>query len=233
MRTRFRRKRASAKWTFADSQTLEVDASTPSPFQAFAWLYPPARAQFLMNTRNRDRLGFRGAHLWLDFFLYNSGGPEAMPDVDFGVFKTTIAAVGDQPDLTPMLGQWKQPATPATLTSWEEDDDDGTNPFLWQHHIKGMSPPNAIVNAVPGLSTANDASFIANQAVNMRAGDSDHIVYACRKFFVTQEWQPDVVIRSRRTLMKGEGIVLCMQVVTAPAGSMRVYCNTHFRSLTV
>lgn len=225
MRRRGRR-RMGPKWTYSDSNEISITSGSPTNI-GFIWLYPPARAQFIMNTKGRDRLGFRGCHLWLDFFWRNVGASTNLPDVSFGVFKTVITSTGDQPDLSPMLGQWSQPSTPATLTSWEEDDDDGTNPFLWSHFIRGSSPPNAWVQT----SGASNNKGI-NQYQALDAGTTDNPSFECRKFHVTQEWQPDVIIRSRRTLQKGEGIVLAMNV-PSPSATLSSNLRVHLRSLTL
>lgn len=207
MRTRFRRRRRRATWSFADSSIMNLNNGAGGPGgQAIAWVWvlPPARAQYLMETRNRDSITFAGAHLWLDFWWQNgSSGALALPDVDFGVIKTTIADItAFTPDLSMITGQWDQPSTPATLTSWEEDDDDGTGGFLWSHHIKGSSPPNAMVVTVSGGIAPE------NQTFTLGNGTIDTPTHMCRTFSVRQEWQPDVVIRSKRRLKKGEGILL-------------------------
>lgn len=220
MRRRFRR--AGPKWTYSDQGTISITSGSPTTI-GFIWLFPPARAQFIMNTKQRDSLLYCGSHIWLDFFWKNTGNGTGLPDCHFGVFKTVITSTGDQPDLSPMLGQWTQPSTPATITSWDEDDDDGTNPFLWQHFIKGFSPPNAVVRT--------DGSVDHNQTMNLGTGSSDNPTFMCRKFNVTQEWQPDVVIRSKRRLRKGEGIVLAMHVPN-PATSLAPFLETHHRSLS-
>lgn len=230
MRRRFRR-RAGPKWTYANSQELLVDSSHGTTIGSstmvadFTWLLPPARAQFLMNTRNRDRMQFSGAHIWLDFAWRETGdsNPHALPDVNFAIMKSEVIGDTGLPDLSPLLGQWTEPSTPASITSWEEDDDDGTNPFLWQHYIRGISPLNMFTQTLSGGHTFNQTTFIQ--------ADGEEAVWMCRKNYVTQEWQPDVVVRSRRTIRKGEGIVLCMSlplVVTQPSAVTQV----RFRTLT-
>lgn len=179
----------------------------------------------MMNTKGRDRMQFSGAHLWFDFYWENKAAGTGLPDVQFGIYKSEIISDTGLPDSTPIDGQWKEPATPASLTSWDEDDDDGTEPFLWQHWIKGMSPPNALINTTGFTNPA-----FANQANVMGVGTTDNPVHACRKFMVTQEWQPDVIVRTKRTLHKGEGVVLVMAVPSPSALTSNLNC--HWRVLT-
>lgn len=233
MRRRGRRRFAGPKWTFSNSTNFNVDSTGPqsSPgglYYDYAWILPPARAQFMMNTKGRDRMQFAGCHLWLDFFWRNTGTATGLPDVSFMMYKSEIVADTGLPDPTPIDGQWKEPATPASLTSWDEDDDDGTEPYLWQHWIKGSSPPNAIVNTGGVMFSGSD---IQNQGVQMQAGTTDTPTYACRKFMVQQEWQPDVIVRTRRRITKGEGIVLVMAVI-APSSNLHSNLNVHWRTLT-
>lgn len=223
MRRRFRRR---ASWTYSDSQQMLIQNGSST---SYVWLLPPGRVQFLLNQQRRDRLTFAGAHLWLTFYWKSVAGSSAgnLPDADFGIFKSTIAdAITNVPDITPMESQWNQPSTPGSLTTWEDDDDDGTNPFLWQHHIKGMSPPNACVGTF-GLPSSN-VGF--NQTDLLGAGTADSPLFACRKFSVTQEWQPDVVVRSKRRLQKGEGVLLAMGGV--PGFGQEIHCEVKLRSLT-
>lgn len=226
-------RRAGPKWTYSNQQTLAVNANAGTPIGGgliadFAWLLPPARAQFLMNTKQRDRMQFSGAHLWLDFFWANNGAATGLPDVNFGCYKTTIAQTGDLPDFSPMFAQWTQPSTPATLTSWDEDDDDGSNPFLWQHYIKGLTPKNSVVSVDHNGGTFGQTS---NQAAQIDTGTDDAQTYICRKDLVTQEWQPDVVIRSKRSIRKGEGIVLVM-AVQSPSAQVTSRLQMHYRTLS-
>lgn len=232
---RRRGRRRSAKWTYSNSQTLSVtSASQGTGVQNvdFAWIYPPARAQFIMNTKQTDRLQFAGCHLWLDFWWNNHSTATGLPDVSFTMYKSDIVSDTGLPDFTPVNSQYTEPSTPASITSWEEDDDDGTNPYLWQHWVKGMSPPNAVV-ATKDFGTASGAwnGHTANQSNLMPDGSIDSPVYMCRKFYVTQEWQPDVIVRAKRRLQKGEGIVLVMGV-TGASEFLSSNCNLHWRCLS-
>lgn len=204
MRARGRRSRP-ARWSYADSTGLSVSNGTPT---AFVWLLPPARVSFMLSQRGRgNSMVFAGAHLWLDFdWASSNSSVQGLPDVDFGVIKTTISdPTAFTPDLSLVDAQWDQPSTPATLTSWDEDDDSGVDSWLWQHHIKGQTPPNFHIQA-----GGDGAGELFNQQQDIGGGSSDSPAHMCRKFHVTQEWQPDVVIRSKRRLQKDEGILLYM-----------------------
>lgn len=230
MRTRFRRRSRKASWAYANQQSLSLSGAVEV---AYAWLLPPARAQFLMETKQRNTITFAGCHIWLDLYWKLTGSSTGIPDLDFSVFKTTITdPAGGTPDTSPVFGQWDQPGTPGALTSWDEDDDDGTNSFLWQHHVKGSTPPNAVVNTGGGPAVTA-ASPAANQSLTQLGGSVDGPTYVCRKFFVTQEWQPDIVVRSKRRLQKGEGILFVMSNTYGAMGTgMTAAVNMQYRTLT-
>lgn len=219
-----RRRRRKATWAFADAGSL-VNGPAGTLQIASLWLLPPARAQFIMNTKQRSSLTFAGAHLWLDFQWKITGANVALPDVDFGIFRTDMDQPGDIPDVDFMNNQWTVPSTPASITSWNEDDEDGTEAFLWQHHIKGMSPPGIHVSTDGDAQVWNQVNVVGGSTLNDGAP-----AYVCRKGFVTQEWQPDVVVRSKRRLMKGDGI--CIAMASTPPANCNVQCNVHWRVLT-
>lgn len=231
MMSRRGRRRAAARWSYADATSL-VNGPAGSLQIAFTWLLPPARVNYMLSTQGRrNSLVYSGTHLWMDFYYKMTGGNNTgMPDVDFGVIKTTISdPVGFTPDLSLVDAQWDQPSTPATITSWDEDDDSGVDSWLWQHHIKGMSPPNAYVGTYD-VSGLGSVLACHNQEIITRGGSSDNPTFVCRKFHVTQEWQPDVVVRSKRRLQKDEGILLYM--ASQPGAGTEVTCNVHLRTLT-
>lgn len=227
MKRRFRRR--GARWSFADSAQLEWQA-TVTTTAPFVWLLPPARVAYMLSQRGRaNSLIYAGSHLWLDFSWRMEGNTQNLQDVDFGVIKTTISDPASfAPDLSLVDAQWDQPSTPATLTSWNEDDDSGVDSWLWQHHVKGSSPPNAYVTTIGGVSPGAGT----NQYVQAQSGTSDVPTYVCRKFHVTQEWQPDVVIRSKRRLQKDEGILLYMNVPGGGVSGQFIRTDVRFRTLT-
>lgn len=206
-----RRRRRAARWNYADGAQLDIDSGTAQGLQ-YLWILPPARVQYLLGTKGRgNSLVFAGCHLWLDFWWENTGGITALQDVDFGVVKSTIADPSTHtPDLSQSIAMWEQPNTPATLASWDEDDDSGVDSWLWQHHIKGQAPANNVVNVL-NTGFSSGAGNVGNQgSARIDQATSDDPLQQCRKHWVTQEWQPDVVIRAKRRLQKDEGILFYM-----------------------
>lgn len=236
MRRHFRRRRR-ASWTYSNSEELSITSASPtlgSIQYDSSWLYPPARAQFIMDTRTSSRLTFAGCHLWLDFaWRCTANSPLSMPDVNFCIYKTQSAAgsTAPDPDATLAEAQWTTPATPATITSWEENDDDGTESYLWQHWMRGNGPPNSIIWQSGGAPSG--ATQVINNQGNLIDGKGvDNVTQVCRKFQVTQEWQPDVTVRAKRRLNKGEGIAIFMWVAGTVASGMQVACPMRWRCLT-
>lgn len=213
-RSRFRR-RMGPKWGYAKSGLMTVVDGQLTDSTVATWLLPPGRAQYLMETRNRDSLQFAGCHLWLDFHWIapsgGGGGFRGIPDTTFYVMKdTTSGGLADVP-LHNDEDPWAEPNYPSNITNWNESTlDDGTEPFLWTHWIKGMSPPNAFVGTYDYNSGTNAAS---NQGDRIgSSGTEGQNEYLCRTFSTRMEWQPDVVIRTKRRLVKNEGIAITMKV---------------------
>lgn len=218
---RFRRgfrRRNRAAWAHAGAFTLSVTAATPV---SFVWLMPPARSEFLMDTDRKDRLGYRGSLLWMDFWWTMPA--ESMTPFDLP--NTVLYAIVSQSDSSgaPQLAAapvdpFGEPKAPGTIGSWDGDPEtEGTDAFLWSHYIKGFSPPNAIVN-VRNTGVMQGADNFGNQTTRFDGSTSGtQINYACRKFYVAAEWQPDVQIKSRRTLRHDEGVALVIvSDVTTP-----------------
>lgn len=230
-----RRRRRRAQWLYADSTNMSINSGSvvlAGQPVAFIWLLPPGRCQFLMDTKGRDRMLFAGAHIWMDFQWANIGSASGLPDIDLSIFKTTISdPVGSFPDLSPLTGMWDQPSTPNSLSTWEDDDDDGTNSFLWSHHIKGTLPPNSYVwqfgSGSSGIQTTNQG------IPQIAAGTIDAPTFSCRKFHVTQEWQPDVTVRVKRRLQKGEGIVMGMTSPAVISSTVQCRLGVQLRTLGV
>lgn len=225
-RRRFRRR---AKWMYSDAASISLASTSillAGQFFNYLWLLPPARANYLMTTRGRDRLTFAGAHMWLDWLWkgQNPGGQTLFP-TDFAVYKSKIVdPAALTPDFTTMIGQWDQPATPSTITSWDEDDDDGTQSFLWQHHIQGQTPPNAIVQ--------DGSATNGNQYGGFPGISGDASMFICRQFFVSKEWEPQVVVRTKRRLQRDEGIVLVMTAFQGDvAAGITGFLNVRLRTL--
>lgn len=205
MRRRSRRSRAT--WGFADAAALNIPAGSLAGAHAYFWIVPPGRINYLCDTDRVSKVGFRGAHLWLDFNWVGVAAGASLPDVTCYAMKSQqdLAGAPTVVDRNP----WSTPETPASLTSWDAaGQEDGTDSFLWTHHIKGSTPPNAgLILTTP--SAGNQTFSVGGNA------SSDNVGFVCRKWFVTQEWQPDVMIRSRRSLTKEDGIAIIFSIDTA------------------
>lgn len=220
-RNRMRRRRAT--WAYADARALVTSSGGGNTITS-AWILPPARVQYLCDTDRVSTITFEGCHLWLDFWWSNTGVTTGIPDVDFYIIKSEYDDAGQS---AYFFNPWQEPSLPAAITAWTETpDEDGTGPFLWCHHIKGQSPPNSQV------LTYTDSSSIeaANQCTLIHSGSVDSPIDVCRKFQVAAEWQPDVVVKTKRRLQKSEGILL---VMSSPGVADSVRCNLSARFRTL
>lgn len=225
---RFRRgfRRSRSTWAYADSELVQVNSGGQV---SFTWLLPPGRTSYLCDTDRVSALTYMGSHLWLDFSWVNTGAQTGIPDVTFYAIVSDLVESGTTPSNL-LYQPWHQPPLPSAITSWDENDeyDDGTQAFLWTHHIKGASPPNAQV-ATFGNTSPNSAD---NQPGFISASSGvDAPVQLCRKFHVAAEWQPDVIIKSRRRLKKDQGVLFVMSADVAITSS--VNCQLVVRSRTL
>lgn len=212
----FRRK---SHWIWADSFNLSLDNGLGTVVNGrrynAALLLPPGRVKWFCDTVvRRPAVTVTGVLMWLDFFWKNtSGGAQALPDIDLFVDTTSEDDAGN---ITYVRDAFFEPQVPANIAAWTDVASDGLDGFLWSHHIKGFSPPNAIVRT-DGLPAD---SSTANQSTLIHTGNSDVPAYMCRTFSVRAEWQPDVHIKTKRRLRPDEGLVIAMSGLDAsfPAG---------------
>lgn len=226
MRFRRNRRRSRVTWSHADEAIADILDDGNNIYVPLLWLLPPGRAQYLMDTDRVSSLTYAGSHIWMDYYWYNTSSDRSIPDFNLFVMKTT-EDTANAPSM-----QWypfRLPKLPSTLSSWDNADDDGTSSFLWVHHIKGSSPPNAVINnnGVVG-TTHNDRG--ANQYRIISTGTSDNYASVCRIFDVRAAWQPDVIIKTKRRLMKTEGILLVMNV---PTQGTNTYVHMEARARTL
>lgn len=215
-----RRRRSRSVWAFSTAQALLLNSAGQ---YSYFWILPPGRVNYLCDTDRVDSLVFNGAHLWLDFHWVQVS-TNSLPDVTMFAI-VTEAELGGEPADIGEFGPFDQPSTPSSITEWNDAPNiDGTDSFLWSHHIKGSSPPNAVV------WTQNYQGSAGNQYINTNS-DADHAALVCRKFSVAAEWQPDVIIKSRRRLKKDEGIAFIMQSDTAITSNDVVHLEAHCRTL--
>lgn len=219
-----RRGRSRATWAYADAEQMQLVGGGGSPPVVYSWLLPPGRVNYLLDTDRVSSMKFMGCHMWLDFNWVNTASFAAMPDVTIYAIVTQQNEVSQAPDEL-FVNPWAPPEVPASLTSWTTYNDDGTSPFLWCHHIKGQTPPNWAVY------TGQSGTTQFNQGNSIGTGTSDAPTIMCRKFFVAAEWQPDVIIKSRRKLVKDDGVALLMRSdSTFPTG---MYINLSMRVRTL
>lgn len=205
MRRRFRRRRSH--WIWADRFSFVLNNAATNfggKFFALNQLLPPGRVEWFCNSVvSRSHVTVTGVLMWLDFWWQTSTANQAvlLPDVDLFVMKTQEDEVGSEAFA---FDPFVQPEPPALVTTWGTSPADGLDAFLWSHHIRGSTPPNAVV----GTYIASD-NVAYNQEVVIRAA-ADSNVNTCRTFRVAAEWQPDVHIKTKRRLQRSEGLVIGM-----------------------
>lgn len=223
-RRRFRSRRRRSTWGYANEDLLQASGATPV---SYVWLLPPGRVNFLADTDRVPAIGFTGCHLWLDFNWINTGTASALPDVTLYAIVSQQEPNSETPTEIDNI-PWGAPSLPSAITTWDQHDEDGTESFLWVHHIKGQSPPNALVSL--GSSVGMDGPF-QNQYDAISPGSEGSPAIVCRKFFVAAEWQPDVIIKTRRRVWKDEGIALVMRADTPPGGGITASLAVRYRTL--
>lgn len=222
-----RRRRRRATWGYANGDLLSLNAATPTDW---SWILPPGRVNYLCDTDRVDSILFMGCHLWLDWDWVNAGSTtEALFDARFYVVASQLNTTGDAP-IELSLNPFSEPSTPASITSWQEFDTDGTDSFLWSHFIKGQSPPNYLVLT---QSWNNSPTKGGNQREQIYPKDDsfDTLSSMCRNFDVRAAWQPDVRIKSKRRLRKDTGIALVVQAETTPTGNSGAHLGVRTRVL--
>lgn len=224
---RFRRgyrRRRRATWGYANESILECNATTNV---SYVWLLPPGRVNFLADTDRVPAIGFVGAHMWLDFTWINeNANPQALPDITMYAIVSQQNPNSDVPNELDNI-PWGAPQLPSAIANWDEHEEDGTESFLWIHHIKGTSPPNyAVGTNVPSTSSAG-----GNQVTLLSGGSTDTPVYMCKTFDVRAAWQPDVIIKSRRKVWKDEGICLVMRADSIPGPGVHADLTCRYRIL--
>lgn len=238
---RFRRRRARAAWAHAGAFTMSVDPGNAVGGGAtnisYLWLIPPARVSFLCDTDRVDHLGYRGSLVWLDFHwkgeVASPGNAHDLPDVAFYAMVSQADNTGVPIMATDFEDPWGEPIQPALVTSWDGNPEtEGTDAFLWCHILKGLTPPNSIVN-VWNTGQSSGAANASNQSSRIDGSNSSTVVpRVCRTHSVRAEWQPDIHIKTRRRLRKDEGVALVMGIAT-PAYNQKVQaiCDVKFRTL--
>lgn len=214
-----RRFRAKSHWLWADSQLMTLDGATGSHVGGRCYnanlILPPGRVKWMCDqVIRRAHVTVTGVLLWLDFYWSNTGAQTGLPDVDMYIDTTSEDDAGN---IQFVRDPFFQPQVPSAMAAWTDAASDGLDSFMWTHHIKGISPPNAIVDT--DTSTGDQAG--GNQYDQIRAGTTDTPQFVCRTFSVRAEWQPDLHVKTKRRLRPNEGLVLGMVGSDAdfPAGN--------------
>lgn len=206
-----RRGRRKARWIWAGADNFSLtDGAATSQWSTSAVL-PPGRVNWLLDTGMRDSLTIKRILLWMEFHWVSADtAGHVLNDVEFYLRKC-------QADTTTATEQWapfSSPTVPSAVTTWSTDiDSDGLDPFMWCHWIKGSTPPNSVVGTYTWQQTGANVGS-ANQQSRMLAGvtgttDPPNV---CRKFEVTQEWQPDLDLRVMRKLMRDDWLGMSMRI---------------------
>lgn len=208
---RFRSRSRKSHWMWADRFNLRFQDNQAVATWTSHILLPASRVNWLCGTSTfRSGLTVTGILLWLDFWWENDSTTtsQALPDVDMGIMTT----VADETLATSELhyDPYVQPEPPSLTTDWNSFPSDGLDPFLWTHHIKGISPCNSIIRKTTNdWSNANRGAVNQDTVISFAADGSANLV--CRKHYVTQEWQPDVVVKTKRRLKSNQGLGIFMR----------------------
>lgn len=218
-RRRGRGRRSSWNWAYSGTLIL-VDTSASVAEQIVSPnLFPAARTDwFLENGRGRDHMTVTGILMWLQLSIGNQSTTTAYglaSELNFWVQKYKADNVaGQSPAAATPYGQ---PSTPASVTSWTTftaaDEQDGLDPFLWTHYL---NPGCVMAASSQAVATGDSIGYGSNQMYELGAAVAPNIPQVCYPPTVRAAWQPDVVIKSKRRLMKGEGLQLGMSI---PAGN--------------
>lgn len=195
MKSRRRGRARKASWNWATTGTLIYqDTNVTSGFNIEGPLFPAPRVDWLLeNGRGRDHLVVTTILLWLDFIWTNPNDtPQAVLPIDFYVLRERF----DSQSGGSFFAPYQSPQVPGSVTSWvanaPQEEFDGLDPFLWTHHLSEYVAGNTTFPAIAGNygnTTDNLAgpNGVTQPNLNVRAA-----------------WQPDVIIKSRRRLGKGD-----------------------------
>lgn len=220
-----RRRRPRPQWVYADNQLTTVNSGSlnvGSYYYASTWLLPPGRVKYLCDSKRKQHLTVKGIHLWLDFYLsLVSSTATSWPQI---LFYVTKAAEGQDGSANFFQAHpWTAPATPSTIATWNEWDDDGLNSFMWCHRIGTSGPPGSAV-----YQTQSNLEY--NQLIGMKS-DGENAVKLCWPTPVEAMWQPSVRIKTARRLSPGEGIIFTMMTTGQLANGMTANMNWFSRVL--
>lgn len=198
-----RKRRRLATWNWASAGTIVIADTTNSPQTiASVNIFPPARTDWLLeNGRGRKSLTVKKILLWLQAYVVNPSTNlvEIPSSMDFSLQRINQDSAGT---ISPGLqAPYAAPVLPSAMTSWTvggADEEDGLNPYLWTHRwwpSYQAGTQSGSVTLATGAAATNSGAYVQE--------NSSGISTPMR---VTQGWQPDVVVRSSRRLVRGQGI---------------------------
>lgn len=209
MTRRFRgRKRRRAQWDWAES--LFITAEDPGgTIGTRIWtggpLLPEGRVKWLCDTRKMDHITTSAILLWVDALAYladdSAGGPShnTIPPFEFYIIKSTLDEQGNAAqDFLP----FQSPQVPSLVTDWTSggESSDGLDPYLWTHVLSPFvagTTATSLDYLGTGVAGASNA-----QAIIASVNQSGASIQYDRN--VRMSWQPDVVIKTKRRLLRNE-----------------------------
>lgn len=189
-----RRRKMRSAWNWATKGTLEWTDTSSQDVCISGPLLPAPRVDWLLEQgRGRDHLTVTAILLWLDFAFVNGTESDAqLQGLDFWVIKERFDSIPGGNLYKP----YGAPQVPGNVTSWFVTDpleeEDGLDPYLWTHHMSQIVAGTSVNSVLVGAGAANTSGLItANGAIQPNNN-------------VRQAWQPDVVIKTRRRMVKGD-----------------------------
>jgi hypothetical protein len=202
-----------------------VFGEEPNPNTAYLTspaLLPAGRVQWLLEQQGRDRCQLAGILLWLDLIWFGNSvvGLSADPSpLDFYIIKSNADNANTS---ATFYDPFNQPAVPSAITEWNEDEEaDGLDPYLWVHHQSQFVAGTYNQRNSLGTALGGNATEIILPPANSGGSVQPNVN-------VRQAWQPDVHIKTRRRLLRGDQLIFGM---SAPAGqtnwtaSLEVRCR--------
>jgi len=190
-----RRRRASVNWIWAKQAQNQAVFGETGPADGSGgeiWLLPPTRVNNLLQYRTRNALTVKRTLLWLNTWFVNSSSAqvELALGTNFTLYirKTKELNANGFSTASSAPNPYAEPPLPMNVGAaggwdYQDDDADGTEPFLWSCPIFTAS---------------------ANTLLVLPAGNGTPLQYAP----MVAAYQPTVDLRVRRRLQKDEGLAL-------------------------
>lgn len=223
-RRRNHRPRSHWNWAISFALTMVDNGTTSNALNTIALLPPPRVDWLLESGRGRSHLVVTGILMWLDCWILNpSASAQTMVnELNFWVTKVKTDVTSAVPGATDFLQPYSAPSPPASVLSWtteSTDENDGLDPFLWTHFLNPQNQERSYGSNggySPGIVGTNpNQNIIPMHPVAVRAG-----------------WQPDVHIKTKRKLVKGEGLSFGFGTPAGNGNGLEYICQVRARVLT-